>query len=106
MRHSGSKRLEELLIYESGFVKKRRIWLEKAIEKLEKAGIEILWIRSMCLPKDIIRGFIFEVRTKKTVLSIRVYNRLDWRIYNTHSTTYKITRTIEECIKEIEGGKD
>ena len=94
------------LIYNSGVIKKRRIWLEKAIEKLEKAGIEVIWIRPLYSPKDIIRGFIFEVRTKKTVLSIRVYNRLDWRIYNTHSTTYKTTKTIEECIKEIEGGKD
>lgn len=87
-------------------MKKRRVWLEKAIEKLEKAGIEILWIRTLYLPKDKIRGFIFKVRTKKTVLEIRAYSRLSWRIYNTHNTTYKITRTIEECIKEIEGGKD
>lgn len=82
--------------------KKRRIWLEKAIEKLEKAGIEILWITHLYLPP----GFAIEVRTRKTVLEIRVYNRSCWIIYNTYNTTYKTTRTIEECIKEIEGGKD
>lgn len=87
-------------------LRKRRVWLEKAIEKLERAGIEILWIRLLYLPKDIIQGFAFEVRTKKTVLELRVYSRLSWRIYSTHNTTYKTTRTIEECIKEIEGGKD
>lgn len=94
------------LIYKSEFIKKRRIWLEKAIEKLEKAGIEILWVRYLFLPNDIIQAFVIEVRTKKTVLRIRVYSRLNWRIYNIHSTTYKTARTIEECIKEIEGGKD
>ena len=97
MRRYSSKHLEDL------FMKKRRIWLEKAIEKLEKAGIEIIWIRPL---KDIIPGFIFEVKTKKTVLELRVYSKLNWRIYSTYNTTYKTTRTIEECIKEIEGGKD
>jgi hypothetical protein len=85
-------------------IKKRRVWLEKATGKLEKAGIEILWIRY--LPKDIIPGFIFEVKTKKTVLELRAYSRSNWRIYSTHNTTYRTTRTIEECIKEIESGKD
>lgn len=95
------------LIYKNEFIKKRRIWLEKAIEKLEKAGIEILWIRYLFLPpKGTIQAFVIEVRTKKTVLRIRVYSRLNWRIYNIHSTTYKTARTIEECIKEIEGGKN
>ena len=96
MRGPSSKHLEDL------FMKKRRVWLEKAIEKLEKAGIEILWIIPIYLPK----GFEFEVRTKKTVLRIRAYSRLSWRIYSTHNTTYKTARTIEECIREIEGGKD
>ncbi len=86
-----------------GTMKKRRIWLEKAIEKLENAGIEIIWIRPL---KDIIPGFIFEVKTKKTVLELRVYSRSSWRIYSTHNTTYRITKSIEECIKEIESGKD
>ena len=87
-------------------MKKRRVWLEKAIEKLEKAGIEILWIRPLYLPRNIIQGFAFEVKTKKTVLELRVYSRLSWRIYSTHNTNYRTARTIEECIKEIEGGKD
>lgn len=93
-------------LYNSGILKKKRIWLEKAIAKLEKAGIEIIWIRHLYLPKDIIQAFVFDVRTKKTVLRIRAYSRLSWRIYSTHNTTYKTARTIEECIKEIEGGKD
>ena len=92
-------------LYNNGILKKRRLWLEKAIEKLEKAGIEIIWIRPKYLPNDIILCFVFEVKTKKTVLEIRAYSRLSWRIYSTHNTTYKIARTIEECIKEIESGK-
>jgi hypothetical protein len=100
MRISASK------LYRSKTIRKRRIWLEKAIEKLGKAGIEIIWVRPLYLPKDIIPGFIFEVKTKKTVLELRAYSRSSWRIYSTHNTTYRITRSIEECIKEIEGGKD
>jgi len=92
--------------YNNRILKKRRIWLEKTIEKLEKAGIEIIWIRPLYLPKDIIPGFIFEVKTKKTILELRVYSKSCWKIYSTHNTTYRIKRTIEECIKEIEGGKD
>jgi hypothetical protein len=96
MRCSASK------LYRSMTLRKRRIWLEKAIEKLEKTGIEILWIR----PLYLYPGFIFEVKTKKTVLELRVCSKSSWRIYNTHNTTYRITRSIEECIKEIESGKD
>ena len=87
-------------------MKKRKIWLEKAIEKLEKAGIEILWIKLIYQSKDIIPSILLKIKTKKTILVLRVYNRLNWRIYNKYYTTYKITKTIEECIKEIEGGKN
>lgn len=87
-------------------MKKRRIWLEKAIEKLEKAGIEILWIRPLYQHKDIVPCILLKIKTKKTILVLRVYSRSSWRIYNTYYTTYKTARTIEECIKEIEGGKN
>lgn len=85
-------------------LRKRRVWLEKAIEKLEKAGIEILWIRPLYPPKDIIPCFVLIVKTETTMLTLRVYNRSSWKIDNTYNTIYKTT--LEECIKEIEGGKD